>query len=89
VSAPTSSRLVASVRFVRVESGQALKAAQVRCRAEVDGRRLQVVANVFEGTAAKCAWKIPSWARGKQLIGTVAVTAGSEAARRQFMRLLH
>jgi uncharacterized protein YkwD len=89
VSAPTSSRFIASVRFVRVKTGQALTAAQVRCRAEVDGRLLQVVANVFRGTAAECAWTIPPWARGKQLTGTVAVTAGSVAARRQFMRLLH
>jgi uncharacterized protein YkwD len=88
VSAPTSSRVVASVTFVRVKTSQALKAAEVRCRAEVDGRRLQVVANVFRGTAAKCAWKVPSWARGKQLTGTVAVRAGSVAARRQFMRML-
>lgn len=88
LSAPASSRLVASVRFLRVRTGEPLRAGQVRCRAEVDGRRLQVVANVFSGAAAKCAWKIPSWAHGKQLTGTVAVKAGAVAARRLFIHEL-
>jgi len=88
VGRATGGRLVASVTFVRLGTGKPLTAGQVRCRAEVDGRRLRVLANTFAGAAARCAWSIPAWARGKQLTGVVGVKVGDAAARRMFMRKL-
>jgi hypothetical protein len=61
----------------------------VRCRAEVDGKRLRVLANTFKGRSARCAWKIPAWAKGKQLTGVVAVQVGGVAATRLFVRTIH
>ena len=93
-SPPTSpgrrarSRLAASVPFVQMATGRPLTAGSVRCRAEVDGKRLRVVANVFRAQAARCAWRIPTWAKGKQLTGVVAVQIDGAAATRLFMRTL-
>jgi hypothetical protein len=81
-------RLVASVTFVLLETGKPLRGGQVHCRAEVDGRRLRVLANTFAGAMARCAWQVPSWAKGKQLTGLVGVRVGDAAATRTFMRLL-
>jgi uncharacterized protein YkwD len=79
-------RLVALVRFVHLDTGLPLTTGSVRCRAEVDGKRLRVVANIFDAQSARCAWRIPSWAKGKQLTGVVAVQVNGNAATRLFMR---
>ncbi len=84
----TGERLVASVTFVLVETGRPLTDGEVRCQAEVDGRRLRVLASAFQGAAARCAWKVPAWASGKHLTGVVGVKLGGTAAARTFMRLL-
>ena len=86
VGRASSGRLVASVTFVRVGTGRPLSAGEVRCRAEVAGQPLRVLASSFEGTAARCAWGIPEWASGKQLIGSVGVQVDGAAASRTFMR---
>ncbi len=88
VGTSTGARLVASVMFVRLQSGRPLTSGEVRCRAEVDGRRLRVLANAFAGAAARCAWSIPGWAKGKQLTGVVGVKVGNAAATRLFMHKL-
>jgi uncharacterized protein YkwD len=82
------SRIAASVPFVLIASGRPVTAGSVRCRAEVEGRRLRVLANVFAAEAAHCAWRVPSWARGKRLTGVVAVQIGDTAATRLFIRKL-
>jgi uncharacterized protein YkwD len=82
------SRLVASVTFVQLATGRPFASGSVRCRAEVDGKRLRVVANIFKAQSARCAWRIPVWAKGKQLTGVVAVQVGNAAATRLFMRVL-
>jgi hypothetical protein len=79
-------KLSASVRFVELGSGKRFLAGSVRCRAEVTGKRLRVVANVFRGGAAHCAWRVPPWAKGKRLTGVVAVQVGRAAATRLFVR---
>jgi uncharacterized protein YkwD len=79
-------RLVALVRFVHLDTGLPLTTGSVRCRAEVDGKRLRVVANIFDAQSARCAWRIPTWAKGKQLTGVVAVQVNGNAATRLFMR---
>ena len=82
------SRLLASVAFVHLATGRPLASGSVHCRAEVNGKRLRVIANTFKAQAARCAWRIPVWARGKQLTGVVAVQMGDAAATRLFMRTL-
>jgi hypothetical protein len=79
-------RILASVQFVELSSGKRFVAGQVRCRAEVTGRRLRVLANTFRGTTAHCAWRVPKWAKGKQVTGVVAVQVGGAAAKRVFIR---
>lgn len=79
-------RLTANVQFVELSSGKRFAAGQVRCRAEVTGRRLRVLANTFRGQTAHCAWRVPKWARGKQLTGVVAVQIDGAAATRVFIR---
>ncbi len=81
-------RLTASVQFVELSSGKRFVAGQVRCRAEVTGRRLRVLANTFRGSAALCAWRVPKWAKGKQLTGVVAVQVDGAAAKRVFIRVV-
>ncbi len=81
-------RLTASVAFVQLKTGRPHVTGSVRCRAEVGGKRLRVLTNAFKAKAARCAWKIPKWARGKQLTGVVAVQVGGTAALRQFERTL-
>ncbi len=88
IGRPDGGRLVASVTFVLLDTGKPLTNGEVRCRAEVDGRRLRVLTSVFQGAAARCAWKVPDWAKGKQLTGVVGVKVGDAAATRMFMRLL-
>ncbi len=83
------SRLVARVAFVHLSNGRPMVQGSVRCRAEVDGKRLRVVTNAFSAKTAKCAWKIPGWARGKRLTGVVAIQVGDAAARRLFVRTIH
>jgi putative Ca2+/H+ antiporter (TMEM165/GDT1 family) len=80
--------LVAWVTFVHLGTGRPLAQGSVRCRAEVDGKRLRVVTNAFAAQAATCAWRIPGWAKGKQLTGVVAVQIGDAAARRLFVRTI-
>jgi hypothetical protein len=80
------SRLVATVPFVDLKTRQRFIGGSVRCRAEVDGRRLRVVVNAFRGGRATCAWKVPKSAEGRKLTGVVAVQVGDRAARRLFIR---
>ena len=82
------SRLAASVPFVHLATGLRVTDGSVRCRAVVAGKRLRVVANVFKAQAAHCAWRIPAWAKGKQLTGVVAVQIDGVAATRLFIRTL-
>ena len=82
------SRIAASVPFVHMTTGRPVTAGSVRCRAEVEGRRLRVTANVFRSNTARCAWSVPGWASGKLLTGVVAVQIGGTAATRLFIREL-
>ena len=79
-------RLTASVAFVQMTTGRPLATGSVRCRAEVGGKRLRVLTNAFKAQAARCAWRIPTWAKGKQVTGVVAVQVGEKAALRLFVR---
>jgi hypothetical protein len=60
----------------------------VRCRAEIDGKRLRVVVNAYRGGLATCAWKVPVGAAGRTLVGVVAVQVGDVAVPRLFVRVV-
>jgi uncharacterized protein YkwD len=81
-------QLVAAVAFVHLATGRKLASGDVRCRAEVSGKRLRVRMNSFRAESARCAWQIPAWARGKKVTGVVALQVGNSAARRLFVRVL-
>ncbi len=83
-----NTRLDASVVFVQLATGRQVLSGDVRCRAEVNGTRLRVVTNTFKAASARCAWRIPAWARGKKVTGVVALQVGGSAARRLFVRRL-
>lgn len=85
-AARAGSRLVARAAFVDMRSRERRTEGSVRCRAEVDGRRLRVVTNAFKQGLATCAWRVPRSAEGKKLTGVVAVQVGDRAARRLFIR---
>jgi uncharacterized protein YkwD len=86
--ARAGSRLLAAVPFVQLGSKRRIVAGGVRCRAEVDGRRLRVVVNAFRNGMATCAWLVPRAAAGEPLVGIVAVQIGATAAIRRFERLI-
>ena len=86
--AQQGSRLTASVAFITMATGRPLVAASVRCRAEVNGKRLRVITNVLAAQAARCAWRLPVWASGEQLTGVVAVQVGDTATKRIFVRTI-
>lgn len=79
-------RLSATVEFVELDSGKTFTGGGVRCRAEVKGRRLRVLANTYRAGAAHCEWRVPAWAKGKKLTGVVAVQQDGAAALRVFIR---
>jgi len=82
------SRLVAEVAFVRLATGKPFVGADVRCRAELGGRRVQVVTNAFRDGRARCAWRLPANAVGRVLTGVVAVQVGGVAVPHVFVRRL-
>ena len=86
VSRATPGRLNATVAFVDLATGKPVAAGSVRCRADVGGKRLRVLANAFAAKSARCAWRVPGWAKGKKLTGVVAVQIGGRAATRLFIR---
>ena len=76
-----------AVAFVHLDTGRKLTSGDVRCRAEVAGKRLRVRMNAFRSGSARCAWQIPAWAKGKKVTGVVALQIGDSAARRLFVRV--
>jgi hypothetical protein len=75
------------VRFVELAGEhKPFTRGHVRCRAEVEGKRLRVLANTFRGNKAHCAWRIPKGLSGKALVGVVAVQVGQAALPRLFIR---
>jgi hypothetical protein len=84
--ASVKARLAASVPFVELATGKRFTAGSVRCRAEVNGRRLRVLANTYRKGEAHCEWRVPTWAKGKRVTGVVAVQLNGAAATRLFVR---
>jgi uncharacterized protein YkwD len=81
--APRSARPFA-LRF-RVDG--ATTSPKVACSARVGSRPVRAVAAYVSGYAS-CALVVPRGSRGRQLAGTVAVTAATQTARRSFSRVV-
>jgi len=73
-------------------SGRALTAtalvsvvsARVTCTATLAGRKLQASEHSYRDYTARCVWKVPKNARGKQLKGSLTVTTPSGTAAKRF-----
>ena len=59
----------------------------VTCRVRIGARAVRVAAR-FENGYARCELAVPRGSRGRQLSGTVEVTAATEKARRSFSRVV-
>ncbi len=79
-------RFDAAVAFVWLDSGKRLTAGDVRCYADISGKRMRVVVNTYRDGMARCAWRVPAGAAGKKLTGVIALQLGSTAALRRFAR---
>ena len=66
-------------------SGAAATAVHVKCAAQIGKRSLRVVANVYRGDLARCAWRLPRDVRlGARARGWIRVTQGPLHVRRAF-----
>jgi hypothetical protein len=64
-----------------------LASGTIVCGASVGGRRLQVVMRRFVARRAVCVWKLPRWARGKVVRGSIGIRVTKERSslrRRSF-----
>lgn len=50
-----------------------LASGRIVCRATVAGRRLRVLGRGFTARRAYCMWRIPAWAHGRVVRGTIGV----------------
>ena len=78
------SRIVASASFVDRTTGRPLMGGSIGCRAEVDGKRLPVLARAFEARFVRCTWSLPRWVEGGRLTGAVAVRDAKASAESAF-----
>jgi hypothetical protein len=82
---PVAGRLH-TVRMVaaRSDTGAVLTGGQVRCAATIAGRRVAAKVHKFVGQEARCAWQIPSGARGGTIRGSITVVFEGLTVRRSF-----
>lgn len=76
--------LTASLTVARNDTGAVLKGGSVICSATVGGARVAVRVHKFVGTQARCAWQIPSSARGKSIRGSITVVFEGKKISRSF-----
>ena len=78
-------RLTATTVATRADWGERLSAATVSCGARAGRRALPVASRTFAGGVARCTWKVPRWARGRAVVGTITVRdAGGATADAKF-----
>lgn len=75
-------RLTASTVATRADWGARLDSAAVVCTARAKGRALAAVSRAFVGGVARCTWKVPRWARGAVVSGTITVVDRGGATTR-------
>jgi hypothetical protein len=84
-SRPTAGRtLTANLTVARNDTGATLKGGTVACTATVGGARIAVRVHRFVGSQARCAWVIPSSARGKSIRGSITVLFEGKRITRNF-----
>ncbi len=76
--------LTANMTVARNDTGAVLKGGSVICSATVGGARVAVRIHKFVGSQARCAWQIPSSARGKSIHGSVTVVFEGKRISRSF-----
>jgi len=59
--------------FKLMKAGVTLQMTKVACMAQIAGRPAQLIAQETDGTVGRCAWSIPSSAKGKTFDGILAV----------------
>jgi hypothetical protein len=80
---PRAGRLLTvSLGVLRVDTRAIVHSGTIRCSATIAGRRLRAARRAFSGRRARCAWRMPSWARGFVVRGSIAVRQGSQVERR-------
>jgi hypothetical protein len=85
---PRAGRLLAaSLAVVRRDTGTAVRSGTIRCSASVAGRPLRALRRAFSGARARCVWRIPRWAGGVVVRGSVGVRQGT-LAERHFSKLV-
>lgn len=69
----------------RLDTGAQVRSGSVVCRASAGGRALPLLGagGFFRGTV-NCNWRLPKWARGKIVRGTVTVTVQGTTVVRAF-----
>jgi hypothetical protein len=76
--------LTASLTVARNDTGATLKGGTVTCSASVGGARVAVRVHKFVGSQARCAWAVPSSARGKSMRGSITVVFEGKKITRSF-----
>jgi hypothetical protein len=77
-------RFAAAIRVSRSDTAGPLRSGRVVCTARIGRRRIAAVAKVFRRGLTNCVWRIPRFAHGKLLAGSLAVTYGGASVRRPF-----
>jgi Tol biopolymer transport system component len=73
---------VAGKRFtvtlgVLTGTGAQVRGARTSCSANIEGKKLRVVAKSFAASRARCAWLVPRATRGKWVLATVTARLGN------------
>jgi hypothetical protein len=76
--------LTANMVATRSDTGATLAGGQVSCTATVAGKRLAARVHRFSGTRARCAWQVPTSARGQKIRGTITVVFEGRRVSRSF-----
>jgi hypothetical protein len=80
--------LTANLTVARNDTGATLKGGSVVCSASVGGARVAVRVHKFVGSQARCAWQIPSSARGKSIRGSITVLFEGKRITRSFAAIV-
>jgi hypothetical protein len=76
--------LTANLTVARNDTGAVLKGGTVVCSARLGGARVAVRVHRFVGSQARCAWQVPSSARGRPMRGSITVVFEGKKITRSF-----
>jgi hypothetical protein len=75
----------AGLAVIQSDTAGPLKAGAVTCKATISGAAVPVKAKRLRNGVAACVWSLPRGAAGKQVKGSVSVTANGSTASRAFV----